>query len=98
MKSYDEIAKELKEVKGQVEALNNQVSQMATNMANAVKASIPLKDIEKELLAQGSMQADLWGLGDIGRPADGRYGLLIHSDSRRKKDEYNEEENVRGTG
>jgi len=50
MKSYDEIAKELKEVKGQVEALNNQVSQMATNMANAVKASIPLKDIEKELL------------------------------------------------
>ena len=40
----------------------------------------------------------LFSLGDIGRLADGRCGLLIHSDSRRKKDEYNEEENVRGTG
>lgn len=50
MKSYDEIAKELKEVQSQVETLNKQVSQMAANMANAVKAAIPIKEIEKELL------------------------------------------------
>lgn len=50
MKSYDEIARELGEMKSQVEALNRQVAQMAQNMANAVMAAIPLEDIEKELL------------------------------------------------
>ena len=45
-----------------------------------------------------SAPGTLFSLSDIGRLADGRCGLLIHSDSRRKKDEYNEEENVRGTG
>ena len=45
-----------------------------------------------------SAPGTLFSLGDIGRLADGRCGLLIHSDSRRKKDEYNEKENVRRTG
>ena len=45
-----------------------------------------------------SAPGTLFSLGDIWRPADGRCGLLIHLDLRRKKDEYNEKENVRRTG
>ena len=50
MPSYDEVLKELKEVNGKVDFLNNQVNQMAQKMVDAVKASIPVKDIENELL------------------------------------------------
>ena len=56
--------------------------------------SLPAFRVPYSLSAPGI----LFSPGDIGRLADGRCGLLIHSDSRRKKDEYNEEENVRGTG
>lgn len=48
--SYDEIAIELNEMKLKVDSLNGQVEQMAHKMAEAVKASIPVEDIEKELL------------------------------------------------
>lgn len=50
MPSYDEVVNELKEVKAKVDSMNNQIEQMAQSMVDAVKASIPIKEIEKELL------------------------------------------------
>ena len=50
MPSYDEVVSELQEMKAKVDILNNQIEQMAQRMVNAVKASIPIEDIEKELL------------------------------------------------
>lgn len=50
MPSYDEVVSELNEMKSKVDSLNSQVDQMAQRMVNAVNASIPVSDIEKELL------------------------------------------------
>lgn len=50
MPSYDEVVSELQEMKSKVDSLNNQVEQMAQKMAAAVNASIPVEDIEKELM------------------------------------------------
>lgn len=48
--SYDEVVNELNEMKNKVDSLNSQIEQMAQRMVNAVNASIPVGDIEKELL------------------------------------------------
>lgn len=48
--SYDEVVNELNEMKSKVDSLNSQIEQMAQRMVNAVNASIPVGDIEKELL------------------------------------------------
>lgn len=48
--SYDEVVSELNEMKSKVDSLNSQIEQMAQRMVNAVNASIPVGDIEKELL------------------------------------------------
>ena len=50
MPSYDEVVNELNEMKSKVDSLNSQIEQMAQRMVNAVNASIPVGDIEKELL------------------------------------------------
>ena len=50
MPSYDEVVSELNEMKSKVDSLNSQIEQMAKRMVNAVNASIPVGDIEKELL------------------------------------------------
>lgn len=50
MPSYDEVVSELQEMKSKVDSLNNQVEQMAQKMAAAVNASIPVENIEKELM------------------------------------------------
>ena len=50
IKSYDEVMSELQEMKAKVDSLNSQVAQMAQRMADAIKASIPVENIEVELL------------------------------------------------
>lgn len=50
IKSYDEVMCELQDMKAKIDSLNSQVAQMAQRMADAVKASIPVEDIEIELL------------------------------------------------
>lgn len=50
IKSYDEVVNELQEMKARVDSLNSQIENMAQRMADAVNASIPVEDIENELL------------------------------------------------
>ena len=74
-----------------------------TQLANNISFLLFIVFVEMPLSAfrisySLSAPGTLFSLSDIGRPADGRCGLLIHLDSRRKKDEYNEKENVRRTG
>lgn len=60
-KSYKELEGEISKIKqemqGTIEVLNEQINALAAQLSDAVKASVPIEDIERELLRFPSQQA-----------------------------------------